>query len=238
MRRNLLIVGGVELVLFIATRLIIAKWSGWEWQPELLRTGCRMAATFVLWIFFRAIIFSGQQRPEGIGHPLFIAALVVLLSVPLLIGNWAFMGPFTRVVFAATSIVVAIHEEFLFRGIIQTIIARRLGVLKAIVISSTIMTVWHVGALPLTLFNFWQVFAISCILGLIFAATQSIFLVVLVHALYDAIWSATPVLAAPLAWYWGATLLFIALTLTWFWVRSVYWTNPTFQNSLRQEPVR
>jgi hypothetical protein len=149
------------------------------------------------------------------------------------------MGPFTRVVFAATSIVVAIHEEFLFRGIMQTLTAKRWGTLKAIGITSTAMTVWHVGALPLNVFNFWQVFAISCILGLIYAATQSILLVVALHALYDASWSATPVLPSPLVWHWGSLLLLAALMLlTWLWVRSAYWPNPALQGALRDKAAR
>lgn len=238
MLRLVLIVGGLEAALFVATRLIIAHWSAWEWQPELMRTACRAAVAFALWYFFRAIIFSGVPDRKGIRHPLFFAAVAVLLSVPFLIGNWAFMGPFTRAVFAATSIVVAIHEEFLFRGIMQTLIARRGGTLKAIGITSAVMTVWHIGALPLNVFNFWQVFAISCMLGLIYAATQSILLVVVLHALYDASWSATPVLPSPLAWHWGSVLLLAALLLTWWWVRSAYWPNPSLQGTLRQKTAQ
>lgn len=222
----MLIVGGAELALFVATRLIIAHWSAWQWQPELLRTLCRAGVAFLLWHFFRALICSGTPSGRGVRHPLFIAAACLLFSVPLLIGDWAFMGPLTRSVFAATSIVVAIHEEFLFRGIVQNLLARRWGMLKAIGMTSALMTLWHVGALPLTLFNFWQVFAISCMLGLIYAATGSMVLVVTVHALYDAIWSATPVLAKPLAAHWGSILLLASLVLTWLWVRRAYGAKP------------
>lgn len=223
MLRLVLIVGGSELALFVATRLIISHWSAWEWQPELLRTVCRAAETFVLWYFFRNIIFSGVPNIDGVRHPRFLAALAVIFAVPLLIGNWAsFMGPFTRAVFAATSVVVGVHEEFLFRGIIQNVIERHLGTLKAIGITSAVMTVWHLGALPLNFFNFWQVFALSTVSGLIYAATRSIWLVVAEHAAYDAIWSVTPALATPLEWHWGSLLLLVALLLTWSWVRSAY----------------
>lgn len=222
MRKLILIVGGSELALFIASSFIIAHWSAWEWQPELLRTLCRGAVAFVLWYFFRDIIFASPPNNEGVRHPHFYAALVVMLSVPLLIGNWSFMGPFTKVVFAATSIIVGIHEEFLFRGILQNVIERRLGTLKAIGTTSLVMTVWHIGALPLNFFNFWQVFAISCVLGLVYAATRSIWLATTIHATYDAIWSATPVLSTPLSWHWGLVLMLASILLTWSWVRAVY----------------
>lgn len=233
MLRIVLIVGGLELALFVATRLIIAHWSAWEWQPELLRSACRAVVAFALWHFFRGIMLSGVPDRRGMRHPLLLAAVATLLSVPFLIGNWAFMGPFTRLVFAATSVVVAIHEEFLFRGLMQTLIARRLGTLKAIGVTSAVMTAWHAGVLPANVFNFWQVFAISCMLGLIFAATHSMVLVVALHALYDASWSATPVLASPLSWHWGALLLLAALVLTGLWVRSVYWSAPSFRGTPR-----
>jgi len=238
MRKLILIVGGSELVLFIATRLIIAHWSAWEWQPELLRALCRAGEAFVLWYFFRGIIFSSPPHKKGVHHPRFYAALAVMLAVPVLIGNWSFMGPFTRFVFAATSIVVGIHEEFLFRGILQNLVERRLGTLRAIGIASLVMTVWHVGALPPNFFNFWQVFATSSVLGLIYAATRNIWLAAALHAAYDAFWSATPVLPTPLAWHWGAALLLAAILLTWSWVRAVYWPTPSFRGTLRRPAPR
>jgi len=81
------------------------------------------------------------------------------------------------------------------------------------------MTVWHVGAIPLNIFNYSQVLIVSCVLGLIYARTQSIWVVVILHALYDALWPLTPVLAEPLSRYWGTVLLVIALIFTWLWVR-------------------
>jgi membrane protease YdiL (CAAX protease family) len=234
LRRLILIAGGAELALFVATRLIIGHWSAWEWQPELLRTACRALVAYVLWHFFRDIIFSGVPSKHGVRHPLFIAALGILLSVPLLVGNLAFMGPFTKVVFAATSIVVAIHETFLFVGLVQNLIEERLGTLRAVGLTSAIMTAWHIGAVYPHFFSFWQVFVISCMFGLIYAATRSIWLLVALHALYDALWSATPMLAAPLAYHWGALLLLVALALTWSWVRLTYWPRPSLRGTLRR----
>lgn len=238
MRKIILIVGCSELALFLVTRLVIAHWSAWEWQPELLRTAARAAEAGVIWYFFRDIIFSSPPNKAGVRHLRFFAALAVMLSVPLLIGDWSFMGPFTRGVFAAASIVVGIHEEFLFRGLLQNLVEKRLGTLKAIGVSGLVMTVWHIGALSLNFFNFWQVFSTSIVFGLIFAATRSIWLVAAVHAAYDAIWSATPVLSKPLAWYWGSLLLLVAVLLAWSWVRAAYWPDPSFRGTLLTPAAR
>jgi membrane protease YdiL (CAAX protease family) len=81
------------------------------------------------------------------------------------------------------------------------------------------------GALPLNVFNFLQVFTASCILGLIYVRTRSMMLVVSLHGLYDAIWSLTPVLREPLAWHWGAGVLLLALFVTWLWARREPWPN-------------
>jgi membrane protease YdiL (CAAX protease family) len=238
MRRLILIVGATELALFVATRLIIAHWTAWGWEQEVLRSVGRALAAFVLWYFFRDIIFPEAPVKRNTRHPLLVAALVILFSVPLLVGNLGFLGPVARVLFAATSIIVGIHEEFLFRGIIQNLIERRLGTLKAIGITSAVMTVWHIGAVYPHFFSFWQVLTISCMLGLIYAATRSIWLVVVLHVVYDALWSATPVLAVPLAYHWGALLLLAALVLTWLWVRSTCWPNPSLQGTLRLSAAR
>jgi membrane protease YdiL (CAAX protease family) len=147
----------------------------------------------------------------------------------LLVGDWHSMGSLAKIVFAATSIVVAIHEEFLFRGIVQNVFAARYRIFASIVATSIIATIWHVGALPLNIFNFLQVFVASCILGLIYARTKSILVVVLLHAFYDAAWSLTPLLRVPLSWQCGASALIVAFILSWLWARREPWPNPALQ---------
>ena len=233
-RRLILIVVATEIVLLVTTRAIVLYWSPLEWQAEALRSVFRMSAALVLWYFFRTIIFSPAAQPAKIRHPLSVAAIGLFLSVPLLVGDWHSMGSLAKSVFAATSIVVAIHEEFLFRGIVQNLFARRYGIFAAIVSTSVIATIWHLGALPLNIFNFLQVFVASCILGLIYARTRSILVVVLLHALYDAAWSLTPVLRVPLSWHWGAGVLILALFVSWLWARREPWPDAALQKDAPQ----
>jgi membrane protease YdiL (CAAX protease family) len=229
MRRLILIVLATELALLIASRVIVPYWTSLEWQAEALRSVFRLGAALVFWYFFRTTMISPAAEPAKIRHPLCMAAICLFLAVPLLVGDWRSMGSLTKIVFAMTSIVVAMHEEFLFRGIVQNVLASRFGIFAAIVLTSVIATIWHLGALPLNVFNFLQVFVASCLLGLIYAKTRSILVVVSLHALYDAAWSLTPVLRVPLSWQWGAGALVLALILTSLWARREPWPNPVVQ---------
>jgi membrane protease YdiL (CAAX protease family) len=100
--------------------------------------------------------------------------------------------------FAATSFFVAIKEEFLFRGIVQNLLTQRLGPSKAILSTSVAFTLSHVGVPEFTLWVFSQIFVASVILGTVYIYGGSIFVVVAIHAVYDAIFSFTPLIAQPL----------------------------------------
>ena len=234
MRRAILIVSATELVLFIVGREVVSYWGPFDWRSEALRSAFRMGAALVFWYFFKATIFSPSAHVAKMRDPLCGAAICLFLAVPLLVGDWSSMGSLARIVFAATSIVVALHEEFLFRGIIQNLFAARYGAFAAIVATSVLATIWHLGALPLNTFNFLQVFVASCILGLVYARTKSIVVVVLLHALYDAAWSLTPVLRPPLSWQWGAGALILALILSSLWVRREAGPNSAAQKDAPQ----
>ncbi|MFV1309959.1 type II CAAX prenyl endopeptidase Rce1 family protein, partial [Klebsiella pneumoniae] len=95
-----------------------------------------------------------------------LSALVLFLSVPILVGDLSYMTPFARVVYAATSIFVALKEEIAFRALIQNLLARRYGQLTAIVATSALFTCYHIGAVPLTVFAYGQVLIASLILGI------------------------------------------------------------------------
>ncbi len=80
------------------------------------------------------------------------------------------------------------------------------------------MTAWHIGVVSFTLFGYAQIFIISCMLGLVYAKTRSIWLVVALHAIYDALWSLTPMFSPPFSFDFGLVLLVAssALMMAWF----------------------
>jgi membrane protease YdiL (CAAX protease family) len=133
------------------------------------------------------------------------------------VGNDALPGTGTKVVFALTSIAVAAKEELLYRGALQTLLARRTTWLCAIVLSNIVFTLYHYGAQPFTAHNILEFFAMGCMLGLIYYGTGSLTTVITVHAVYDAIWTFTPIMPQPFPRAWGSLMLLVALSLCVAW---------------------
>jgi membrane protease YdiL (CAAX protease family) len=123
-----------------------------------------------------------------------------------------------QVVFVATSIIVAIKEEFLYRGVLQNVLETKGRPLRAVILSNIIFMLYHYGAQPFTIGNLTEIFTAGCILGFIYASSGSLMLVIVLHAIYDAIWSLTPVLTSPLPRSVGSVTLVVAFVLCVVWV--------------------
>ena len=210
----------VELTYCIVTRTWLrAHFEGIE--LELWTTAGRLASLVVFLLLFRSLIFSRSPKPNEAAHPLALGAIALVLLTPVAVGNYALPNTATQVVFAVASLAVALKEEALYRGVLQNIIETRYGLLASIVVSNLVFTLYHYGAQPFTLLNLTEIFAAGCILGLLYARTGSLGLVVGLHAVNDAIWSFTPLLSSPLPRPLGSTLLLAALGLCVMWaVRS------------------
>jgi membrane protease YdiL (CAAX protease family) len=154
--------------------------------------------------------------------------LVVLLAVPPLVGSYDSPNATTQLVFAFTSVAVAFKEEVLYRGILQNMLEPRVGLVFALVVSNTVFALYHYGAQPFTLLSLTEIFTAGCILGLMYATSGSLMLVIAVHAVNDAIWSFTPLLSSPLPRPIGSALLIAALGLCVMWaLRSHKQFQPT-----------
>ena len=153
--------------------------------------------------------------------------IALFLGVPILVGDLSFMTPCSRVIYAATSIVVALKEEITFRAFIQSLLARRFGHLKAILGSTVLFIGYHVGAIPLLLFAYGQVVAASLLFGILYARTQNLWLVICLHAAYDALWSLTPIGTGQFFPYsFGLLVLMASLFLVIMWGRSAHLFEP------------
>lgn len=216
-KKVLTIVVLTELAVFVGSRAIVANFNEWSWESETLRTILRIAASLIFWYFFKEIILAKKPRLSEANSATFAASMLFLFSVVVLVGNLHFVGETARVVFLTTSVFVAIHEEFLFRAIVQNHIFANRKPLVAITLTSAIMTVWHVGVVNPFFFAFAQIFIISFILGLIYEKSGSILLVIAIHTLYDAAWLLTPALTNPLWYDYGLIPLAISLVFALFW---------------------
>ncbi len=81
------------------------------------------------------------------------------------------------------SILAGIGEELLFRGLLQSWLAQVIGVYSAIVLSSIIFGLLH----AMTRYYFTFTFLLSLCFAWLFHATQSMLLLITLHAVYDII---------------------------------------------------
>jgi membrane protease YdiL (CAAX protease family) len=215
---SLLIVVFVELLFVFATRVVLHYFPWTSLEAESIRTAMRIATAALYWWLLKPLILSRTPDPASLTHPLLLFALLIFLAIPVLVGHYA-LRPAVAMMFAVSSIPVGIKEEFLFRGIMQNLLTERFGVLKGILVTSTIFTLWHVGVWEPSLWTFGEIFLASMIIGLIYVRSGSIAAVIVLHAVYDAIYCFTPLMTPPLQENWGFVPMLAALALVAVWAR-------------------
>ncbi len=216
LRNRLLIIVAVEIVYMVATRMAIYTLSAASFEAELIRTALRIVTALIYWKLMKPLILSKTAELANVRDTYLLAGLLMFLSIPVLVGNYG-LQPSLALLFAVTSIPVAIKEEFLFRGIVQNLLEKKWGAMYSILATSVIFTAWHIGTWELGLWTFAQIFFASIILGLVYARTGSIILVIVLHAVYDALFSYTPLLNSPLDQNLGFVPLLFAVMFVNFW---------------------
>jgi membrane protease YdiL (CAAX protease family) len=178
----------------------------------------RCVSAVVYWFLFRDVISSRRLRRDHLTQPLMWLGIITVMVVPILFGN---LQPdrATEVVFALTSLIVGVREEFFYRGILQNIFTPRWGVVGAVMISNLLFTVYHFGAQPFFLHGIIEYFSMGCVMGFTYFITGSLWLPIALHSVYDAAWYFTPMIAKPLPSEWripfhltGMVLLFACAT--------------------------
>jgi membrane protease YdiL (CAAX protease family) len=217
--RRLFIVIVLELVYVVVRRFSLHYFPWSSFEAEAIATVLRLITAGVYWHLFRPLILSRVPNHAALRNPLLAVGLLLLLSIPVLMGHYALSAPIAWL-FAITSLFVAIKEEFLFRGIVQNLLGQKLGAWKAICLTSFVFTIWHMGVWDLTLWVFSQKFVASVLLGTIYIYGGSIVVVVAIHALYDALFSFTPLIPQPLPENWGFLPLVASLLVVSYWALS------------------
>lgn len=213
---SLLIVAFVEIAFVVATRVVLhyLQWASIE--AESIRTAMRMVTAGLYWWLLKPVILSRKPDFTSLAAPTVVLALLLFLSIPVLVGTYG-LKPSVAVMFAITSIPVAIKEEFLFRGILQNLLTERFGTLKAVLATSTVFTLWHVGVWDPSVWTFGEIFLASVVIGFIYLRSGSIAVVIVLHAVYDAIYSFTPLLHPSLNENWGFVPMLAAVALVYAW---------------------
>ena len=173
---------------------------------EMLRTPARVMAAFAFWLLMPDVIFSWRSDLATVRHPFFWAAAICIGTSSVLTSPMDVPFRDTFIICLAT-IPVGIHEEFFFRGIVQNLIVRRIGVVWGVVLTTTFFTLWHIGVTPDSGFNYTLIALAGLALGIIYVKTGSIALVATLHALDDVLGSLPP-------WFdWNPGLGFISLAI-------------------------
>ena len=196
----------VELTFMVLTRIVVARFPSYSIGVELIRTALRLAA---VWLYFRVVpdLINLKSHNAVVREPTLLLSFFLFLSVPLLVSDASLVPPTPRVVYALTSVAVALKEEISFRALIQNLLAKRWGSFTAVLVASTLFLVHHVGVIPLSWANYGQVAIAGLFLGIVFAYTQNLWLVICLHAAYDAIWSVTTVFSPPFQYSIGIAVL-------------------------------
>lgn len=190
--KSIWIVWSISILVYgTLSRLIYLYYDMFSANGEILRSVSRLTIVLLLLLTVRNVIASKKIKKDTIKNPILLVSLLLFLSVPFLIGHNGSLDPIVNLTFAVTSIIVGLHEEIVFRAILQNYLLRNFGEWQSIFLTSIIFTIWHIGAIDSYISLFANVAFASLILGIIYAKTQSLFLVIFLHTLYDLISSFT-----------------------------------------------
>jgi membrane protease YdiL (CAAX protease family) len=138
-------------------------------------------------------------------------------------------------IFALTSIAVGIKEEIAFRALIQNLLVPRIGRAHAIFVTMSLFILFHVGVVPPLRQVYIHIALAGLFFGLVFEFTQRLWLVIALHALFDAVLA----LLCTLPFHrersaLGFLLLLGALVSAAFWRWRVMRPKPNGSQSFRQ----
>ena len=207
----------VEVLYCVSTRLWLPERAGGI-ELELQVSGVRLLTAGVFWWLFQDLIRSRVASVAACREPQPWVGVLIVLLAPVVAGDWALPDAQTRAVFALTSLAVAVHEEFVYRGVLQNLLEKHLGWLGAIGVSNVVFTLYHYGAWPFEPQYVLEFFFVGCFVGLLYRGTGSLLLAIGFHALYDAVWCYTPLVDAPLRWEWGTLLQLAGAVVLLVWV--------------------
>lgn len=219
LKQRLLLIAAVEILYMAGTRVAIHYLSAESFSSELTRTALRIATALVYWQLMKPVILSKKPAFDMVRIVPLITGLLLFFSVPVLIGNYA-LNTSLAMLFAVTSIAVAIKEEFLFRGIMQNLLQTKFGALRAVLYTSIIFTAWHIGTWEPGVWIFGHIFLASLVLGMVYIRTGSILAVIALHTFYDAVFSFTPLIHKPLNQNWGFVPLILAVAAVYYWAKA------------------
>lgn len=155
------------------------KWTVWRLIFVVL-----YAAFFIDWRR------SSESHVNRQGLPLIAVAVTVYLVTMPLAGYGVAMP--LAVLYAITSPVVAMREEFFYRAILQSALVKLLGPVGGILLATVCFVLYHIGAQPMDLVTISSLAAAGFILGVVFWRTGNIWIAVAIHTVADIVGALSP----------------------------------------------
>ena len=157
-------------------------------EQELARSGLRAVFLSGLLLAF----WRFKVLPDFVQHPKptrsTILLVIALLAQAIIWQVHPVEGLSEKLLFAVTTILVAVREELVYRYVVQNFIESHLGIsygaIGAILATSVLFTFFHLGAQPVSAFP--QILLASVLLGAIYRQSgKSISLVIVCHFVFD-----------------------------------------------------
>jgi membrane protease YdiL (CAAX protease family) len=173
-----------ELVYVAGRGLVQSVFSG-AIAAELAITAWRLVfVVLYLWILSNAL------RPaRGTGrtswHPVLVVATAIALAVMPLAGYGIDVDWPSRLVFILTIPIVALREELFYRAILQSALERAVHPIAAILCTTVLFVLYHVGFQPMNPLTVSSIAAVGVLLGVTYQRTRNLWLVVVLHSLFD-----------------------------------------------------
>ena len=162
----------LSLVLLLISVLLTMNHSySWSWLGSLGFWSIPLATVLAAVLFYFPLVFVAHK-------------LLGLQSLYEVVGQLhELTRELTWLQILTLSLLAGFGEELLFRGFAQSWMASAIGPMFAIVFTSIIFALLH----AMSLFYFLLALAFSIVFGLLLHITQSMSLVVTLHAVYDVI---------------------------------------------------
>ena len=200
LRTRLMIVIAIEIAYMASSRVIYHYPDLTLAEVEMLRTSLRLFAALAFWLLMADVIFSRERNLRPLRRPLVVVGLVLAFASATIVG--ADDQPlYDTIVICLATISVGVHEEIFFRGILQTLLVSRFGLVPGIGLMVSLFVGFHIGVTPDNFLNFTNIALAGLLLGLLYAGTGSLLAVVVFHTLYDTLASSPDILSfIPLSW--------------------------------------
>jgi len=184
---------------------------------ELATTAWRILfVALYVWLFLdrlRAVWVAPARRSI---HPLLGFGIAASILSIMTAGYWQNQDMTTVLVFALTTPVAAFREELFYRFILQDALERKMPPLAAVLLSSILFVMSHVGAQPMNFFSVVLLLSPGILLGVLYQRTRSLRLVVMLHLVINLAFLLSMKIISPTAAFLGYVgVIFIALLGWW-----------------------